>query len=142
MKKQHKDMTEQDVENLVLKDLSERCCWYNKSQGNIYQKSGVPDYLVCLEGEFIGIETKAHNGHQLTIAQLFNGYKIVSHAEGKFIVAFGAYSKLEYLPKETFNLSDDAKNAQEAIELSEADYLKLETIWSKVNKTKKSVLFC
>lgn len=36
--------------------------WYIKVWGGGYQKSGIPDMLLCVEGMFIGVELKASHG--------------------------------------------------------------------------------
>lgn len=36
--------------------------WFTKIWGGGYQKSGIPDYLMCVNGVFISVETKSSNG--------------------------------------------------------------------------------
>lgn len=33
-------------------------CWFFKVLGNAMQKGGVPDYIICYKGHFLGIELK------------------------------------------------------------------------------------
>lgn len=44
----------------VLRDSS---AWWLKTHGDIHQKSGVPDLLVCLNGRFVALEGKQHGQH-------------------------------------------------------------------------------
>lgn len=58
--------------------------WYCMPMGQMYGKRGVPDFLVCLNGKFVAIETKAKGG-KLSAMQKFelrkiaeaNGYNLV-----------------------------------------------------------------
>jgi len=40
----------------MLKELG---VWYFKPQAGAFGKSGVPDYIICVSGHFVGIEAKA-----------------------------------------------------------------------------------
>ena len=37
--------------------------WYLKVWGGGYQKSGIPDLIICMNGFFMSVELKAPNGH-------------------------------------------------------------------------------
>jgi len=52
----------------VLKELN---AYYAMPMGTGYGSSGVPDFLVCYQGRFYGIECKA-NGNKPTALQMFN----------------------------------------------------------------------
>lgn len=43
----------------ILKDLG---AWYCMPMGTGYGHSGIPDFIVCLDGFFLAIETKAGKG--------------------------------------------------------------------------------
>lgn len=43
----------------VLKDLN---AWYCMPMGTGYGHSGIPDFIVCLDGFFVAIEAKAGKG--------------------------------------------------------------------------------
>ncbi len=50
---------ETTLSNKVSKYLKERRdCWFIKTHGSAIQKGGVPDYLICYKGRFLGIELK------------------------------------------------------------------------------------
>ncbi len=40
--------------------------WYDMPVGGAYGKSGLPDYVMCCRGTFVGIETKADRAKTLT----------------------------------------------------------------------------
>jgi len=54
--------TETLFSHRVEKELKKRDIWYMKVWGNMYQKSGVPDILACINGKFVGIELKTNTG--------------------------------------------------------------------------------
>lgn len=51
-------MLEKKVENKIKKWLKDRDYWYFKVHGSIYQPSGIPDILACVNGKFVAIEVK------------------------------------------------------------------------------------
>lgn len=53
---------EKNFENKVKVFLSEQGCWTLKTWSNGVQRAGVPDLLVCCNGNFVGVELKAPNG--------------------------------------------------------------------------------
>ncbi len=59
----------------IRKILEESKTYFAMPIGTGYGNSGVPDFLVCHKGRFIGIEAKA-NGGQATALQLMNLQKI------------------------------------------------------------------
>jgi len=56
------------VKAKVKKILEEVGAYWAMPMGSGYGNSGVPDFLVCLQGQFIGIECKA-NGNTPTALQ-------------------------------------------------------------------------
>jgi hypothetical protein len=42
--------------------LEDRGCWWFMPVSHGYGRSGIPDFIVCYKGVFIGIETKAPAG--------------------------------------------------------------------------------
>ena len=36
--------------------------WFLKVAGSAAQRSGVPDYIICIKGKFVAIETKREDG--------------------------------------------------------------------------------
>lgn len=59
-----------------------------------FGRQGAPDFLVCLEGKFFGIETKAGKG-KLTILQEMNLKKIIDCGGVALVVREG---DVKYLP--------------------------------------------
>jgi pantoate kinase len=53
---------EAKVKDKIKKILKEHGAWYAMPMGTGYGNSGVPDFLVCLNGEFLAIEAKAGKG--------------------------------------------------------------------------------
>lgn len=53
---------EKTIENQIKKWLEQHGYWWMKVHGDIYQKSGVPDILACINGKFVGIEVKRPGG--------------------------------------------------------------------------------
>lgn len=49
------------VKQEVKKILKRHGVWYCMPRGTTYGRSGVPDFLCCVAGKFLGIETKAGN---------------------------------------------------------------------------------
>lgn len=67
---------EKTFENKIKKFLKDHGCWYIKYwSGAAYTKSGIPDFLICVNGFFMGVEVKAPNGKP-TELQLFQLEKI------------------------------------------------------------------
>lgn len=66
---------EKHFENKVKKFLKDNGCWVLKTWSNGFQRSGVPDLLVCCNGYFLGVELKAENGKPSEL-QLWNIEKI------------------------------------------------------------------
>ena len=55
-------MREKLFENKVKKWLKEHGAWYVKTWGGGYQRSGIPDLIICWKGHFIGLELKSEIG--------------------------------------------------------------------------------
>lgn len=54
---------EKNFENKIKRLLSDNGCWYIKYwAGAKFTKEGIPDILVCCDGNFMGIEVKAKRG--------------------------------------------------------------------------------
>ena len=49
-------------EEKVKKHLRERGAWVLKTWSGGFQRSGIPDLLICYKGRFIAIELKAEKG--------------------------------------------------------------------------------
>ena len=60
---------ESKVKTKIKKILKEHGVYYAMPIGSAYGNSGVPDFLCCVGGKFLGIEAKA-NGGQPTALQM------------------------------------------------------------------------
>lgn len=78
---------EKTIENQIKKWLESNGYWWMKVHGDMFQKSGVPDILACINGKCVGIEVKRPGG-VVSELQKYNIEKI--QAAGG--VAFVAYS--------------------------------------------------
>ncbi len=63
--------------------------WFYSPQAGIYGKSGVPDRMVCYNGEMIGIEVKRDGKHGATELQIAT-MKAMSRAGAMCFVAWDA----------------------------------------------------
>ena len=77
---------EKEFEQKVKAYLKEQGCWVLKTWSNGIQREGVPDLLVCCNGFFLGVESKAPNGKPSEL-QLWNVDKI-RNANGVAIVLY------------------------------------------------------
>nr|DAX52571.1 MAG TPA: Nuclease [Caudoviricetes sp.] len=62
-------MLEKKVENKIKKWLKDKGYWYFKVHGSIYQPSGIPDILACINGKFVAIEVKRSEGGIISTLQ-------------------------------------------------------------------------
>lgn len=62
---------ESKVKAAVKKILGEiNAFWYMPMGNAVYSKNGVPDFLVCFNGHFVGIETKAGKNKPTALQEL------------------------------------------------------------------------
>ena len=75
------------VETYIKKTYKKEA-WFFKTVGNASQKSGIPDILCCIKGNFIAIETKREDGsgraseqQEIECKKIINagGYSIISN---------------------------------------------------------------
>ena len=76
---------ERRVKDKVKKVLKELGAYYAMPATGGYGSSGVPDFLVCYRGRFIGLECKA-NGGKVTALQEKNLYDICKNGGTAFVV--------------------------------------------------------
>lgn len=77
---------EKKVENRIKKYLNSLGAYYLKVHGSMYQPSGTPDILACINGRFIGIEVKRPDGG--TVSELQKSkLKKIETAGGVSIIA-------------------------------------------------------
>lgn len=60
--KEKANLKEKAVENKIKKWLKDRNYWFFKVHGSIFQPSGIPDILACINGKFVAIEVKRTKG--------------------------------------------------------------------------------
>ena len=76
---------EAKVKARVKKILTDMGAYYAMPQSGGYGNSGTPDFLVCYQGAFVGIECKA-NGNKPTALQLHNMMQIRKAGGRSFVV--------------------------------------------------------
>lgn len=63
--------------------------WYTKIWGGGFQKSGIPDIIACIKGQFVTVEVKATNGRPSELQKL-NTHRIRdSGGKGVFLYPTG-----------------------------------------------------
>lgn len=60
--KEKSNLKEKTVENKIKKWLKDKNYWFFKVHGSIFQPSGIPDILACINGKFVAIEVKRSKG--------------------------------------------------------------------------------
>jgi hypothetical protein len=70
----------------VKKYLATLGAWYTMPAGTGFGSSGVPDFLVCHQGRFVGIETKAPGKIKNTTTMQERQLQAISAAGGRSIV--------------------------------------------------------
>lgn len=60
--KEKANVKENAVENKIKKWLKDKNYWFFKVHGSIFQPSGIPDILACINGKFVAIEVKRTKG--------------------------------------------------------------------------------
>lgn len=58
----NENISERAFQQRVEKFLKKENVWFLKVWGNGIQRSGIPDLLICCNGQFIGCELKCENG--------------------------------------------------------------------------------
>ncbi len=61
-------MLEKDFQKQVIEFLKQHNIYYIKVWGGGYQRSGIPDLIICLKGRFIAIELKTDIRKSIGIA--------------------------------------------------------------------------
>jgi hypothetical protein len=96
---------EAKVKKQIRKILDTTRCYYAMPVGSGFGNSGVPDFLVCHEGTFVGIEAKAGKGK--TTARQENNLKRIRDAGGVAVVVNEA--NIEQLPAMLGDLMKEKK---------------------------------
>ena len=80
-------LSEKAIENQIKKYLTSIGAYWEKIHGgSIYQSSGIPDLIACVDGRFVGIEVKREKGNTTSKIQEYKLRKI-KEAGGVAIVA-------------------------------------------------------
>lgn len=77
---------EKRFENKIKYMLNVHGAWYVKYFANRNTKSGIPDILACVNGEFLAIEVKSDSGHPSEL-QLHN-VELIRKAGGLAFVVY------------------------------------------------------
>jgi hypothetical protein len=85
---------EAKVKKQIRKILDTTRCYYAMPVGSGFGSSGVPDFLVCHQGTFVGIEAKAGKGKTTALQE--NNLKRIRDAGGVAVVVNEA--NIEQLP--------------------------------------------
>jgi hypothetical protein len=85
---------EAKVKKQIRKILDTTRCYYAMPVGSGFGNSGVPDFLVCHQGTFVGIEAKAGKGKTTALQE--NNLKRIRDAGGVAVVVNEA--NIEQLP--------------------------------------------
>jgi len=85
---------EAKVKKQIRKILDTTRCYYAMPVGSGIGNSGVPDFLVCHQGTFVGIEAKAGKGKTTALQE--NNLKRIRDAGGVAVVVNEA--NIEQLP--------------------------------------------
>ena len=86
---------EAKVKAAIKKILKEHGAWYAMPMGTGYGNSGVPDFLVCLNGEFLAIEAKAGKGIPTALQE--KNLRDIKKAGGRTLVVNEEALELEVL---------------------------------------------
>ena len=85
---------EKKFETKIKRMLNLHGAWYVKYFANRNTKSGIPDILACVNGEFLAIEVKSDSGHP-TKLQLHNVEKIRKAGGCAFVVYPSGFDQLK-----------------------------------------------
>lgn len=96
-----------DAGKKILKDLP---IWYYMPAASVYGRRGVPDFVCCLRGRFIGIEAKREDvgAKGLSPMQVVESRGILS-AGGEYMVVWDDET-LQSMQKRLWTLSDKGRN--------------------------------
>lgn len=91
---------EKAVEKKIKNYLNSTGAYFEKIHGgNIFQASGIPDILACVNGRFVAIEVKRESGGEASALQKLK-IKQIKEAGGVAIVARSVQEVQERLERE------------------------------------------
>ena len=85
------------VKDAIKKVLNEYNIWYFMPSANGFGKVGVPDFICCWEGRFLGIEAKAKGKREQTTANQKLRIEEIHNAEGWALVVDDVQQLKEFL---------------------------------------------
>ena len=84
------------IKRKVVELFKEHGVWYFMPANNGYGKSGIPDFIACVDGYFIGVEAKADKTKKPTALQIKCGADI-KQAGGVWLVVYDEDTLYELL---------------------------------------------
>lgn len=84
------------VKDKVRQIFKQHGVWYFLPGNNGFGKSGIPDFVACLDGKFLGVECKADRTKKPTELQVRTGQQI-RDAGGQWLVVCDEESLSELL---------------------------------------------
>lgn len=81
---------EQKIKRKVSALLKQEDVWYFMPASNGFGKAGIPDYIACVDGHFLGIECKSDATKKPTTLQIKQGNDIMMHGGQWLVVCDGA----------------------------------------------------
>jgi len=89
------------VKDKVKKLLKERGIWYFMPAANGFGRVGIPDFICCMDGKFLAIETKAPGKRDNTTANQENRINEIRAARGWALVVDDPQQLEEFLNERT-----------------------------------------
>ena len=97
------------VKDKIKKILKAHNIYYAMPHGSGFGNAGVPDFLCCVQGEFLAVEAKA-NGNKPTELQLKN-MKEIRDSGGMAVVITDQVNDIQYL-REIIKRLKEAQNGR------------------------------
>ena len=78
---------EKTFENEIKKFLNKLPnTWYFKVWSGPYSKSGIPDIIACINGQFVALEVKAENGKASELQK--RNIRLINECKGKAYIVY------------------------------------------------------
>lgn len=77
--------------------------WYFKVWSGPYSKSGIPDIIACVNGNFVALEVKAENGHPSELQK--RNIKLINQSGGYARIVYP--KDFEILKEELLKISEE-----------------------------------
>lgn len=76
---------EQKIKRKVSTLFKQYNVWYFMPASNGFGKAGIPDYIACVDGQFLGVECKSDSKKKPTALQIRQG-ELIQEANGTWLV--------------------------------------------------------